>query len=209
MINKSHMVGAVYGMERMMGKDFTPVRRIFDYALEHFLKDRPIMFVLTVTTAPGGVIHTHGLFIGDKRSVLENAIEMAQQKNIDFVERGIKKCVVYLDPSEFRSTWLGNKAVYRTRMAVADGGELLVLAPGIARFGEDLTNDKIIRKYGYCGRLKVLDLLRPHQYRPARKHGRGGAPDTRLQRWPLHRDLRRARHIAGRDSLGALQRRVV
>ena len=159
MINKSHMVGAVYGMERMMGKDFTPVRRIFDYALEHFLKERPIMFVLTVTTAPGGVIHTHGLFIGDKRSVLEKAIEMAQQKNIDFVERGIKKCVVYLDPSEFRSTWLGNKAVYRTRMAVADGGELLVLAPGIVRFGEDLTNDKIIRKYGYCGRLKVLELF--------------------------------------------------
>lgn len=91
--------------------------------------------------------------------MLENAIEMAQQKNIDFVERGIKKCVVYLDPSEFRSTWLGNKAVYRTRMAVADGGELLVLAPGITRFGEDLTNDKIIRKYGYCGRLKVLDLF--------------------------------------------------
>ncbi len=160
MINKSHMVGAVYGMERMMGKDFTPVRRIFDYALEHFLSKRPIIFVLTVTTAPGGVIHTHGLFIGDKRSVLENAIELAQQRNIDFVERGIKKCVVYLDPSEFRSTWLGNKAVYRTRMAVADGGELLVLAPGIARFGEDMQNDAIIRKYGYCGRLKVLELFK-------------------------------------------------
>ena len=159
MINKSHMVGAVYGMERMMGKDFTPVRKIFDYGLSHFLSERPIIFVLTVTTAPGGNIITHGLFIGDKRTALENAVALAQQRNIDFVERGIKKCVVYLDPEEFHTTWVGNKAVYRTRMAIADGGELIVLAPGITKFGEDMQNDAIIRKYGYCGRLKVLELF--------------------------------------------------
>ena len=157
MINKSHMVGAVYGMERMMGKDHTPVRKIFDYALERYLKDRPILFVLTVTTAPGGKIHTHGLFIGDTRLVLEKAIALAQEKNIDFVDTGIKKCVVYLDPSEFKSTWLGNKAIYRTRMAIADGGELIVLAPGVSKFGEDAQVDKLIRKYGYRGRIHTLE----------------------------------------------------
>jgi len=157
MINKSHMVGAVYGMERMMGKDHTPVRKAFDYGLEHFLKDRPILFVLTVCTAPGGKIQTHGLFIGDTRKVLEAAIELAQEKNIDFVDTGIKKCVVYLDPSEFKSTWLGNKSVYRTRMAIADGGELIVLAPGVERFGEDPAVDKLIRKYGYRGRIHTLE----------------------------------------------------
>ncbi len=158
-INQSHMIGAVFGMERMMGKDHTPVRKVLDYAMTHFLKERPIVFALTVTTAPGGVIRTHGLFIGPNRDTLEAAIELSQQKNIDFIDRGIKKCVVYLDPKEFRSTWLGNKAVYRTRMAVADGGELLVLAPGVKQFGEDPTIDKLIRKYGYCGRLKVLELF--------------------------------------------------
>ena len=157
MINKSHMVGAVYGMERMMGKDHTPVRKIFDYGMEHFLNERPILFVLTVCTAPGGNIRTHGLFIGDKRNALEAAIELAQEKNIDFVETGMKKCVVYLTPDEFHSTWLGNKSVYRTRMAIADGGELLVLAPGIERFGEDDQVDKLIRKYGYRGRLNTLE----------------------------------------------------
>ncbi len=159
MINKSHMVGAVYGMERMMGRDFTPVRKLFDYALKTFLGSRPIVFALTVTTAPGGVIHTHGLFIGDTRKVLEEAVALAQEKNIDFVDHGIKKCVVYLDPKEFQSTWLGNKAVYRTRMAVADDGDLIILAPGITHFGEDAQIDKLIRKYGYCGRLKVLELF--------------------------------------------------
>lgn len=157
MINKSHMVGAVYGMERMMGRDNTPVRKIFDYGMEHFLNDRPILFVLTVTTAPGGNIRTHGLFIGEGRSCLTEAVKLAQQKNIDFVETGIKKCVVYLDPSEFKSTWLGNKAVYRTRMAMADGGELIILAPGVSKFGEDAQVDKLIRKYGYRGRLHTLE----------------------------------------------------
>jgi len=157
MINKSHMVGAVYGMERMMGKNNTPVRKIFDYGMEHFLNTRPILFALTVTTAPGGQIHTHGLFIGEGRNCLTEAVKLAQQKNIDFVEHGIKKCVVYLEPSEFKSTWLGNKSVYRTRMAMADGGELIVLAPGVEHFGEDSTCDALIRKYGYRGRLHTLE----------------------------------------------------
>lgn len=157
MINKSHMVGAVYGMERMMGKDNTPVRKIFDYGMEHFLRDRPILFVLTVCTAPEGESVMHGLFIGEGRECLTEAVKLAQEKNIDFVDRGIKKCVVYLDPDEFKSTWLGNKAVYRTRMAIADGGELLVLAPGVCKFGEDALCDQLIRKYGYRGRLRTLD----------------------------------------------------
>lgn len=160
MINKSHMVGAVYGMERMMGRDHTPVRKIFDYGMEHFLKDRPILFVLTVTTAPADKIITHGLFVGEGRQCLTEAIKLAQQKNIDFVPTGIKKCFVYLPPEEFKSTWLGNKAIYRTRMAIADGGELIVLAPGVERFGEDDECDKLIRKYGYRGRLHTLEQFK-------------------------------------------------
>lgn len=157
MINKSHMVGAVYGMERMMGKDNTPVRKIFDYGMEHFLKQRPILFVLTVCTAPKGESVMHGLFIGEGRDCLTEAVKLAQEKNIDFVEHGIQKCVVYLEPSEFKSTWLGNKAVYRTRMAIADGGELIALAPGVTKFGEDAQCDALIRKYGYRGRLHTLE----------------------------------------------------
>ena len=157
MINSSHMLGAVYGMERMMGKDYTPVRKVYDYAFEHFLSDRPVEFVLTVTTAPGGVIKTHGLFISKGRECLNRAVELAQKTNIDFVDKAFTKCVVYLDSSEFKSTWLGNKAIYRTRMAMADGGELIVLAPGVDKFGEDKQIDVLIRKYGYTGRLNILE----------------------------------------------------
>ena len=160
MINKSHMIGAVCGMEKAMGRDHTPVRRLFDWAFDHFLAQRPILWVLTVNTAPGGNIHSHGLFIGEGRNCLTEAVKLAQQKNIDYVEHGIKKCVVYLDPTEFTSTWLGNKAIYRTRMAMADGGELIVLAPGVHTFGEDKAVDALIRKYGYKGRLHTLELFK-------------------------------------------------
>ena len=159
MINKSHIIGAVYGMERMMGRDHTPVRKLFDYAMEHYLANLPILWVLTVATAPAGGIRTHGLFIGEDRRCLTEAVKLAQEKNIDFVPQGVKKCVVYLDPAEFQSTWLGNKAVYRTRMMMADGGELIVLSPGVERFGEDPECDRLIRKYGYRGRLATLEAL--------------------------------------------------
>ncbi len=162
-INDSHMIGAVFGLERIMGKDHSPVRKILDYGLEHFLSNVPIVFVLTVTKASQNKILTHGIYIGDERAVLENAIAAAQKHNIDFVEKGFKKCVVYLDPKEFHSTWLGNKAIYRTRMAIEDDGELVVLAPGVKSFGEDSDNDKIIRKYGYCGRKKILELFKENQ----------------------------------------------
>lgn len=163
MINSSHILGAFYGMERMMGRDHTPVRKVFDYALEHFLADLPLSFLLTVTTAPGGEIHTHGVFLGADRSYFEDAVALAQEKNLILMDQPIQKAVVYLNPAEFHSTWLGNKAVYRTRMAIADGGELLILAPGIEKFGEDPQVDQLIRKYGYCGRENVIRLCQTQQ----------------------------------------------
>lgn len=156
MINSSHMLGAFYGLERIMGRDHTPVRDVFDYAEENFLKDIPLSYILTVTTAPGGDIRTHGLFIGRERIYFEKAVELAQQKNLNLVDEPFNKCVVYLDEKEFKSTWLGNKSIYRTRMAMADGGELIVLAPGVEKFGEDDGIDALIRKYGYCGREQTI-----------------------------------------------------
>lgn len=162
MINTSHMLGAFYGMERVMGKDFSPVRKVFDYAEAQLLMNIPLVYVLTVTTQKDGVIFIHGVFIGRERDLFEQAVALSQQKNLTFIDEPLKKVVVYLDEKEFKSTWLGNKSIYRTRMAIADGGELIVLAPGVRKFGEDDGNDVLIRKYGYVGRLKVLELCALH-----------------------------------------------
>lgn len=159
-INKSHMLGAVYGMEKLMGKDFSPVRKVLDYAEENFLKQIPLMYVLTVTTNTDGNLSMDGLFIGRERKVFEEAVELSQKKNLIFLDKPLKKVVVYLDPIEFKSTWLGNKAIYRTRMAIADDGELIILAPGVKKFGEDIAIDNLIRKYGYVGSKKILELYK-------------------------------------------------
>ena len=74
------------------------------------------------------------------------------------LDKPLKKVVVYLEPMEFKTTWLGNKSVYRTRMAIADEGELIVLAPGLKEFGEP-TRKALIMEDMLLLR-KFLNLLR-------------------------------------------------
>ena len=159
-INHTHFLGAVYGMERLMGRDHSPVRQVLDYAEREFIAHLPLLYVLTVTTVDAGKVSLEGLYIGRSRSLFEKAVALSQKRNLTFLDRAPKKVVVYLDEREFKSTWLGNKAIYRTRMAIADGGELVVLAPGVRKFGEDPVIDKLIRKYGYIGRIGVLEQYR-------------------------------------------------
>ncbi len=159
-INKSHFVGAVYGMERMMGRSDTPVRKIFNYASDHFASHLPIVYVLTVVGVnKEGNQQTYGLFVGDDLSVFDLAARLSLEVNFEMVEKPLKKVVVWLDPTEFKSTWLGNKSIYRTRMAIADGGELIVIAPALKEFGEDKEIDRLIRKYGYHGTEHTLKAV--------------------------------------------------
>jgi nickel-dependent lactate racemase len=159
-INRSHYLGAVYGMERMMGRADTPVRRVLNYASDHFARRLPIIYVLTVVGKnDAGQLVTRGLFIGDDAECFERAAELSLKANFFMLDRQIRKAVVYLDPAEYKSTWLGNKAIYRTRMALADGAGLIVLAPGVKEFGEDTAIDKLIRKYGYRGTPMVLKAV--------------------------------------------------
>lgn len=159
-INKSHYIGAVYGMERMMGRADTPVRRIFNYATEKYLSQLPIVYVLTVVGInQKGVEQTYGLFIGDDLEVFERASKLSLEVNFVMVDKPLNKVVVWLDPKEFKSTWLGNKSIYRTRMAIADDGELIVIAPALKEFGEDREIDRLIRKYGYFGTSNTLKAV--------------------------------------------------
>jgi nickel-dependent lactate racemase len=163
-INKSHFIGAAYGMEKMMGRANTPVRKIFNYASEHFSTHLPIVYVQTVVGLnKKGKLQTYGLFIGDDFSVFDKAAKLSLLVNFEMVEKPLKKVVVWLDPSEFKSTWLGNKSVYRTRMALADGGELIVLAPALVEFGEDKQIDQLIRKYGYFGTPHTLKMVEENE----------------------------------------------
>jgi len=160
-INKSHYLGAVYGMERIMGRADNPVRAVLDYACRHFASGLPILYVQTVVGRTGdGRLAVRGLYIGEDRECFDRAAELSLQVNFELLDSPIEKAVVWLDPDEFKSTWLGNKAVYRTRMAIADGGELIVLAPGVREFGEDPAIDALIRRHGYRGTAATLEAVR-------------------------------------------------
>ena len=161
MINKSHMLSAICGMEKALGVTDSPARKVYDYAQQHFIDGKlPLVYLQTVTTRENEILKLHGLYIGDSRKPFELAAELAQKLNIVHVERRAKKVVTYLDPEELKTTWVGNKGIYRTRMTVADGGELIVLAPGVIAFGENEEMDKMTRKYGYTGTEHILELYR-------------------------------------------------
>lgn len=161
-INKSHFLAAVFGLEKIMGRRDTPVRKVLNYAWEKFSNRFPmVLYILTVIGRnDDGKLVVRGLFIGDDQECFNQASELSQKVNIEILDSPLKKCVVYLDPSEYKSTWLGNKAIYRTRMAMADGGEVIILAPGLQDFGEDGEIDTLIRKYGYNGTSATLDAVK-------------------------------------------------
>jgi nickel-dependent lactate racemase len=159
-INKSHFLGAVYGMERMMGRADTPVRKVLNYAGENFASHLPIVYIQTVVGKDEtGKMQIRGLYIGDDSECFDLASGLSLKVNFQLLDKPLKKVVCHLDPHEFKSTWLGNKSIYRTRMAIADRGELIVMAPGLKEFGEDKEIDRLIRKYGYDGTPNILKAV--------------------------------------------------
>jgi len=152
-------------MERMMGKSDTPVRKVLNYASEHFSGSLPpVLYFLPVigkNNHEDQVIR--GLFIGNDPECFNLASELSLKVNLELVEKPLMKTVVYLNPAEYKSTWLGNKSIYRTRMAIADDGELIILAPGLKEFGEDPEIDRLIRKYGYRGTSSILQAVEDNE----------------------------------------------
>lgn len=159
-ISKSHYLGAVYGIERIMGKANNPVREIINLGERLFARHLQILYVLTVVGPdPEGIPVIKGLYIGSDIECFTRASGFSAKINIKDIKKAPDKIIVYLNPEEYRSTWLGNKAIYRTRKAISKGGELVILAPGIDKFGEDPEIDRLIRKYGYRCSDEVTELV--------------------------------------------------
>ena len=159
-IDKSHYLGAVYGMERIMGVTDTPVRRLLNTAAKQFLDTFPVLYILTVieqNDQGSGTIA--GIFIGNSDTCFQKAAGLSRSVNVHMVKEPLKNCIVYLDPEKYNNFWIGNKGIYRLRMAMADGGTLWVYAPGLQSCGEDAAADAIIRKYGYIGTDNIIRLV--------------------------------------------------
>ncbi len=161
-INESHFIGAAWGMERMMGRTDTPVRALWNEAERRFLGGLDIVYVQTVVGPSADGLVTRGVFIGRGTEPFTSAAALSLEVNFTLLDEAPRTVIAWLDPEEFHTTWLGNKAIYRTRMAIADGGEVIVLAPGLRGFGEDPAIDALIRRFGYRTTPEVLGFVRDH-----------------------------------------------
>ncbi|MEM1058527.1 MAG: lactate racemase domain-containing protein [Verrucomicrobiota bacterium] len=153
----AHMCSATIGIENNLGRLVSKTREIFNWAEDEFLSHLPDVFLQIVMgrDEAGGLVTT-GIYVGDDRDTYLEAARASQRQNITLLEKPIRKIVAHMQADEFRRTWVANKAVYRTRLALADGGELLVIAPGVDGFGEQPEVDRIIRRYGYDTTPNVL-----------------------------------------------------
>ena len=160
MICASHLMAACCGIENNLGTLTTPLRKCFNKAEEDYLGFLPDAYfeVVMAYDAEGKLVHT-GVYAGDDVETYLEAARASQKQNITVVPP-LKKIVAVMQGDEFYSTWVANKAIYRTRKALAQGGELLIIAPGLERFGEQPEIDAIIRKYGYSGTENVMRLYK-------------------------------------------------
>jgi nickel-dependent lactate racemase len=159
-INKSHFIGAVHGIENILGTVDNPVRAILNKASEMTKTRLPLLYILTVVSPDSaGALKIRGFYVGDDEECFRQAATLSTEVNFTTLPERLKKVVVWLDPEEFKSTWLGNKSIYRTRKAIADGGELIVLAPGVRSFGEDPSIDALVRKYGYRTTPEIMSFV--------------------------------------------------
>ncbi len=158
-IEVSHYVSALWGIERTLGNPETPLRRLLNRGLEMLLqKSPPILFLNTVLNpnkqADRRLIHIGaGLVTKDQPidSTFASAAQVAVETNIFDLKAKFNEVIAYLEPKIYRSTWIGNKAIYRSRLLIADNATLRVVAPGVDRFGEDPSIDDTLRRYGYRG----------------------------------------------------------
>ncbi len=160
-ICSSHMLAATCGIENNLGNLVTPTRACFNHAEDELLGQLPDLYVQVVLAREpaGELVHT-GVYVGDDLETYLQAARQSREENITVLDEPIDKIVCVMQADEFVSTWVANKAVYRTRMAMADGGELVIIAPGLKRFGEQPDVDALIRKYGYCGTERVMAQYR-------------------------------------------------
>ncbi len=161
LICTSHMASASYGIENNLGTLVTPVRECFNKAEDDYLGHLPDLYVQVTMRRndENELVHT-GVYVGDDLDTYLDAARQSREENITVFEEPLEKVVCVMQGDEFFSTWVANKAVYRTRMAIADGGELIVIAPGLKRFGEQPEVDELIRKVGYVGTPRVMEAYR-------------------------------------------------
>jgi nickel-dependent lactate racemase len=151
----THWLGALAGIENIIGQVETPTRKLIEAAAD-FIPTRIISLNTVVSREADGELVTYALFAGDIREAFRRAAEVSRQVHIRYTDRKYKRVVALLDP-HYDELWVGGKASYKLGAIIEEGGELIIYAPHLTKLSE--THGALIEKYGYAPLESVRDML--------------------------------------------------
>jgi len=150
----THWLGALAGIENIIGRVDTPTRRLIEAATE--LVPARIISLNTVVSRNDAELVTYALFAGDIRDAFRRAAEVSRRVHIRYTDRKYRRVVALLDP-HYDELWVGGKASYKLGAIIEEGGELIIYAPHLTKLSE--THGALIEKYGYAPLESVRDML--------------------------------------------------
>lgn len=150
----THWLGALAGIENIIGQVETPTRRLIEAAAD--LIPARIISLNTVGSRIDGALVTYALFTGDIKEAFRRAAAVSRQVHIRYTGRKYKRVIALLDP-HYDELWVGGKASYKLGAIIEEGGELIIYAPHLTKLSE--THGELIEKYGYAPLESVRDML--------------------------------------------------
>ena len=151
----THWLGALAGIEHIIGEVETPTRRLIEAAAD-LVPASVISLNSVVSRENDGRLRTYGLFAGDIRQAFRSAAEVSKEVHIRYTGRKYKQVIALLDP-HYDEMWVGGKASYKLGAIIEDEGELIIFAPELKRLSE--THGALIERYGYAPLEIVRDML--------------------------------------------------
>ncbi len=151
----THWLGALAGIENIIGRVETPTRHLIEAAAD-LISARIISFNTVVSRDADNELVTYALFAGDIREAFRRAAEVSRRVHIRYTGRKYKRVVALLD-AHYDELWVGGKASYKLGAIVEEGGELIIYAPHLTKLSE--THGALIEKYGYAPLESVRDML--------------------------------------------------
>ncbi|HXX70506.1 MAG TPA: lactate racemase domain-containing protein [Polyangiaceae bacterium] len=139
-IDMFHWLGALITNMDVIGAKSTPVRRIVDRAASMVPVERKCV---SLVVEDEGLV---GLYIGTPEEAWGAAADLSSRVHVCYEDRAFRS-VLSCAPPMYDELWVGGKCAYKLEPVVADGGELIIYAPHIARISA--THGETIRRIGY------------------------------------------------------------
>lgn len=151
----THWLGALAGIENIIGRVETPTRHLIEAAAD-FVRAEIVSFT-SVVRREDERLRTYALFAGDFRAALRKAAEVSRRVHIKFTGRKYRRVVALLD-AHYDEMWTGGKASYKLGGIIEPGGELIIYAPHLRCISD--THGQFIEKFGgYAPLEKVRELV--------------------------------------------------